>query len=165
MKILTKIIALVICVGPIYGKPSSKQSSPPAEQPKQVFTISRPTNGRYTPHRDKSDHWYAGEIITIKYPTFRYEYFTDVADAETPDYTGKIQLFEDHIFLNHPGVPYPYRVAGFLDGRSVLLSWEAYQSWKKNGRVSRGGILYLQKAEPDAQQDSGGQPAIRSESQ
>ncbi len=151
MKILIKIIALVICVGPIYGEESSKPTTPPAEQPKQVFTISRPANGQYMPQRNRSDHYFAGQIITIKDQTFRYEYFTDVVNAETPDYTGKIQVFEDHIFLDHPGVPYPYRVAGVLDGRSVLLSWEAFQSLKKNGRVSRGDILYLQKADPEAQ--------------
>jgi hypothetical protein len=107
MKILIKIIALVICVQSIFGEESSKQPTPPAEQPKQMFTISRPENWRYMPHRDKSDHYFDGQIITIKDQTFRYEYFTDVVSAETPDYTSKIQVFDDHIFLDHPGVPYP----------------------------------------------------------
>jgi|GEM_PF-2533946 len=123
----------------------------------QVFTISRPANGRYSPKRDKKDYGFAGEIVTIKDQTFRFERFTDCVGEETPDYTGKLQVFEDHIFLDHPGIQFPYRIAGILDGRPVLLNWKTYQAWKKGNRIGYE-ILYLQKPEVDARQADPAKP-------
>lgn len=151
MNFLMTVIALATSIGPIYGDGSPDQSSPTVDRPMQVFTISHPKNGQYTPHKTKNDICFAGECITIKDQTFRYETFTDVIGAETLDYKGKVQVFEDHILLDNPRILDPYLVAGVLDGRPVLLKREAYQSWKNNGRVSNGyySILYLQPTDPE----------------
>jgi hypothetical protein len=109
---------------------------------------STPTEGRYGPWRDRNkEGWYAGEIITITNAFFRYVTFSDVGDPKhpRPDYSGPIKIFPDHIFLDHPGVPYPYRVAGRADGRPVLVTWEGYKQWKKRKSIFELNILWLQK--------------------
>src|SRR5262245_47359239 len=96
--------------------------------PIKEFQISPPASGRYAPWRDRKDSpkCYAGELITISESTFRYSYFSDVVDPNRPEpnYSGKLLTFKDHIYLDHPGVPYPYRVSGLADGVPVLLTWE-----------------------------------------
>jgi len=159
MKILITVIALASSVGAISGEESPTQASPSAAQAAQVFTLSRPVNGRYTQKWDKDHPGYARDIdiLTIKDNTFRYEYSVD---EEPFDHTGKLQVFEDHIFLDHPEVPYPYRVSGILDGVPVLLTWQAYQTWKKNkqDKSLRYYILYLQKPEVDVQKPDTAKP-------
>jgi len=110
------------------------------------FSVSAPAFGLYGPWRDKDKTgWYGGELITITNATFNYTTFSDVA-GKRPEYSGALLVLTDHIYLNHPGVPYPYRVAGVADGVPVLFTWEGYEQWKKTGKVFELNILYLQKA-------------------
>ena len=113
------------------------------------FEIAPPASGTYAPWRDRKDspRWYAGELIIITNSTFRYGRFSDVIDPDKPkpDYSGKISIFKDHVYLDHPGVPYPYRVAGLADGVPVLLTWEGYEQWKKKKKVFELELLYLEK--------------------
>lgn len=116
------------------------------------FMVSAPTPGTYAPWRDSSENdgrFFAGEIIIIHDTSFRYGNFSDDLDTNYPpdDFTGKLSVFKDHIFLNHPGVPYPYRIAGKADGTPVLMTWKAHEQWKKTGKVSHGygDILFLEK--------------------
>ena len=113
------------------------------------FEIAPPASGTYAPWRDRKDspRWYAGELITITNSMFRYGRFSDVIDPDRPqpDYSGKISIFKDHIFLDHPGIAYPYRVSGLADGVPVLLTWEGYEQWKKKQKVFELNLLYLEK--------------------
>ena len=115
--------------------------------PVSKFIISAPAYGLYGPWRDAKDqhNWYAGELVIITNASFRYTTFSDVVRTNRPDYSGTVSVFKDHISLNHPGVPYPYRVAGAADGIPVLLTWEGYEQWKKTGKVFELNVLYLQK--------------------
>ena len=110
------------------------------------FVVSAPVSGRYTPWRDPQDHhrWFCGEIILINGSSFCWTEFSDVVRPE-PDYSGTLVMYKEHIYLNHPGIPYPYRVAGVADGVPVLLTWEGYESWKKSGKVFELNLLYLEK--------------------
>ena len=111
------------------------------------FKLSPPANGTYAPWRNQKNqiNCYGGELITIKASSFEYTTFSDVIGAERPDYKGHIEVFNDHIYLDHPGVPYPYRMSGIADGVLVLITWEGYEEWKKKHTISRGNILFLQK--------------------
>jgi hypothetical protein len=144
MKTLLTAFAFASVLASVLAEEAPVQSSPSKEQPALVFKISLPADGQYAPNQSDDEIYYAGETITIKDQTFRFLTFTDIANAEGADFKGKVQVFEDHVFLDHPGVMYPYRIAGTLDGRPVLLTWIAYQSWKKSGQIPFG-ILYLQK--------------------
>jgi hypothetical protein len=114
--------------------------------PVAKFVVSTPASGLYGPWRDAKDQtkWYAGELITVTNSSFRYTTFSDVV-GKRPDYSGTVSVFKDHIYLDHPGVPYPYRVAGVADGTPVLFTWEGYEQWKKTGKVFMLNVLYLQK--------------------
>ncbi len=126
-----------------------------AESPKDgmipvaKFTVQAPATGRYTPWRDSQNQtvWYASEIIVIRESLFRYSRFSDVIDPKRPepDYSGKLSVFKDHIYLDHPGVPFPYRIAGVADGVPVLLTWESYEQWKKTKKVFELNLLYLER--------------------
>ena len=113
------------------------------------FEIAPPASGTYAPWRDRNDSikWYAGELITITNSTFRYGRFSDVIDPDRPqpDYSGKISIFKEHVYLDHPGIAYPYRVSGLADGVPVLLTWEGYEQWKKKKKVFELNLLYLEK--------------------
>ena len=111
------------------------------------FTISAPASGTYAPWHDRKDQikWYAGEIIIITNSSFRYTTFSDVV-GKRPDYSGTVSVFKDHIYLDHPGIPYPYRVAGVADGVPVLFTWEGYEQWKKTRKIFMLNLLYLEKS-------------------
>ena len=113
------------------------------------FEIAPPASGTYAPWRDRNDSlkWHAGQLITVSGPTFRYVFFSDAIDPDRPqpDYPGKISIFKDHVFLDHPGVPFPYRISGLADGVPVVLTWEGYEQWKKKKKVSGADLLYLEK--------------------
>jgi hypothetical protein len=117
--------------------------------PVAKFVLSSPTNGTYAPWRDAKNQtkYYAGETITLTNASFRYTTFSDVVGNHR-DYSGKVSIFKDHIFLDHPGMPFPYRVAGLADGVPVLFTWEGYEQWKKTGKVFELNVLYLQKPNP-----------------
>jgi hypothetical protein len=106
-----------------------------------------PVEGRYAPWRDPKNqiNWWAGELITITNASFRYSTFSDVIDSKhpRPDYSGPLKVF--HVYLDHPGVPYPYRVAGRADGTPVLVTWEGYEQWKKDRKIFQLNILWLWK--------------------
>jgi len=106
--------------------------------PIKKFEISPPASGTYAPWRERQDSpkWYAGELIIISESTFRYSRFSDVIDPDRPkpDYVGKLSIFKDHIYLDHPGVPYPYRVSGVADGMPALLTWGGMSNGKKQRR-------------------------------
>lgn len=109
------------------------------------FVISAPAAGTYAPWRDpKQNKWFAGEIIVISGSTFRYTTFSDVVGSER-DYSGTLSVLKDHIYLEHPGVPYPYRVTGLADGVPVMLTWAGYEQWKEKGKLEELNLLYLQK--------------------
>ncbi|HZV35079.1 MAG TPA: hypothetical protein VFB72_10950 [Verrucomicrobiae bacterium] len=109
------------------------------------FSLSPPASGLYGPWRDKDKNRpYAGELIVITNASFRYTTFSDVV-GKRPEYSGTVSVFKDHIYLNHPGIPYPYRVAGVADGVPVLFTWEGFEQWKKTGKVFELNVLYLQK--------------------
>jgi len=111
------------------------------------FKLSEPAPGTYAP-QDSHNRimFFAGEIIIIEGSSFRYTRFSDVGSYIPPDYRGEFSSFSDHIYLNDPRVPSPFRIAGVADGTSVLLTREAYEQWQKTGAVAPGTILYLQKA-------------------
>ena len=107
------------------------------------WKLQPPTSGLYGP--DPSQRWYTGELVRIDGTNFHYTRFTDVAGSPVPAYTGRVVLYGDHIYLDHPGVPYPYRISGLLTNRPVLWTWEGYEQWKKTGKIDELGILYLEK--------------------
>ncbi|WP_414664858.1 hypothetical protein [Horticoccus sp. 23ND18S-11] len=113
------------------------------------FTIAPVKDGRYVPWRDSRNEgkYYAGEITTVVGTKFRCIYFTDVIRQEEirPDYSGTLKSYADHIYLDHPGVAYPYRVTGFLHGAFVMTTWRNYEHWKKFGSMPEHGTLYLEK--------------------
>jgi hypothetical protein len=113
-----------------------------------------PTDGRYAPWRDpkKQSDAFAGEIITITNGSFHYATFSDVIDRKhpLPDYSGRLRVFRDHVYLDHPGVPYPYRVAGRANGTPVLVTWEGYEQWKKAKKIFELNILWLWKEDAEA---------------
>jgi len=113
--------------------------------PKKVkFKISNLHDGLYVPYRTISFRGvFTSERLTIKNNTFHYKYFTDVVDAYAPDFKGAIRAKKDIIFLDHPGMSFPYRVTGKLEGRPVILTWRAHQKWLKDGLRPSKGILYL----------------------
>ncbi|HWH70143.1 MAG TPA: hypothetical protein VNT26_12215 [Candidatus Sulfotelmatobacter sp.] len=115
------------------------------------FVLSKPPAGKYAPWRnaDEQANWFAGETIEIKTSSFHYATFTDVVglDRPQPDYSGPLKVFTDHIYLDHPGICYPYRVAGRADGVPVLLTWAGYEEWRRTHKVTQLDILYLQKQE------------------
>ncbi|HSY18474.1 MAG TPA: hypothetical protein VK815_09085 [Candidatus Acidoferrales bacterium] len=123
-------------------------SEPPKDGmiPVAKFVLQAPPPGRYTPWHDPKDQikWYAGEIIVITRTNFHYTTFSDVI-RPMPDYSGPLTVFKDHVYLDHPGVPYPYRVAGVADGLPVLLTWEGYEQWKRTGKVFELNVLNLEK--------------------
>jgi len=111
------------------------------------FKISDPTPGTYTPWSPHNKiGYFAGEVIIMQGSTFRYTGFSDTSSYIPPDYRGEFSSFSDHIYLNDPRVPSPFRVAGTADGVSVLLSREGYKQWQTTGTVAPGMVLYLQKA-------------------
>jgi hypothetical protein len=89
--------------------------------------------------------WTAAEIITITNASFRYVRFSDVIDPKhpRPDYSGSLKIFPDHVYLDHPGVPYPYRVAGRADGTPVLVTREGYEQWKNGKNIFEFNVLWL----------------------
>jgi hypothetical protein len=114
------------------------------------FELStRPAEGRYAPWRDPKNQigWYAGEVIMITNASFRYTTFSDVIDPKhpCPDFSGPLKVFPDHVYLDHPGMRYPYRVAGRADGTAVLVTWEGYEQWKKSKKIFELDILWLWK--------------------
>jgi hypothetical protein len=113
------------------------------------FELSTPAEGRYAPWRDPKDRssFYGGELITITKASFHYHIFSDAIDPKhpSPDFSGPLKVFPDHVYLDHPGVPYPYRVAGRADGTPVLVTWEGYEQWKKAKKIFQRNILWLWK--------------------
>jgi len=112
------------------------------------FAIAPLADGKYTPWRapEERDAWYAGEIIILNGSTFHYARFSDVSSGQR-DYSGRVNAYQNHIYLDHPSIPYPYRIAGTADGKPVLLTWEGYEQWKKTGKVAENDILYRQNME------------------
>jgi hypothetical protein len=110
------------------------------------FVLAPPALGTYKPWRDPKERWYAGEIIILTNSSFHYIKFSDVVGRHR-DYSGTLSIFKDHIYLNHPDVPYPYRIAGVADGVPVLFTWEGYEQWKKTGKVFELNILYGEKTQ------------------
>jgi hypothetical protein len=112
--------------------------------PMPKFVLSAPTNGTYAPWRDPKDapRLYAGELITITNASFHYTYFSDVVGGGH-DYSGTVSVFKDHIYLNHPGIQDPYRVAGVADGVPVLFTSRGYEQLKETGKVSELNVLGL----------------------
>jgi hypothetical protein len=112
------------------------------------FKISEPASGTYTPWNPRNRIGiYAGEVIIIQGSAFRYTRFSDTSSYIPPNYLGEFTVFADHIYLNDPRVPSPFRIAGIADGVPALLTREAYQEWMKTGAVMVGDILYFQKKE------------------
>jgi hypothetical protein len=117
--------------------------------PVAKFVLSAPASGTYSPWRDPKDQikYFAGELISITNSSFHYGTFSDVPDTRV-HYSGSVSVFKDHIYLDHPGIPYPYRVAGVADGVPVLFTWEGYEQWKKTGKVFELNVLFCQKTSP-----------------
>ncbi len=117
--------------------------------PISKFEVSAPATGRYAPWRDPKDQiqYYGGEIIVVRDASFQYVVFSDYLGRPLPDYSGPLMTFKDHVYLDHPGVRLPYRVAGIADGVSVLVTWAGYEEWKKTGKIFELDILYLEKEE------------------
>jgi hypothetical protein len=113
---LRKILALLILVslGSLFAE---------STKPKQSFVIAPVKNGTYTPWRDRkeAERFYAGETIEVSGTKFHYVFFTDALQEHYPDWTGRLQVFPDHIFLDHPGIAYPHRITGYLDGKFVMV--------------------------------------------
>ncbi|WP_415909466.1 hypothetical protein [Oleiharenicola sp. Vm1] len=133
---------LLLCVW--FGIAASFAAAPK----KNSFVVAPPKDGRYVPWRkseDSSRH-YAGEIITLSGAGFRYQYFTDVIEEEVivPDWSGGLKISPDHIYLDHPAVPFPYRITGLLDGVFVMTTWRAVEHWKKFGNMQDYDVLYLE---------------------
>jgi hypothetical protein len=133
---------IVLCAIGCYAADTPKDGMIPIAK----FVVSAPANGRYTPWRNAQSHpnYYAGEIIAITNSVFHYTFFSDVV-GDGRDYSGKVSATNNFIFLQHPGIAYPYRVAGVADGVPVLLTWAGYEQWKKSGMVFELNILYLEK--------------------
>lgn len=117
--------------------------------PIKKFKIAPPVSGTYAPWRKRKDaaEWYAGEMIDISESTFRYSRFSDAIDPARPepDYSGKLSIFDDHIYLGPPDIPSAYRVSGLADGAPVLLTLQGYEQWKKEKSIFELNLLYLQK--------------------
>ena len=136
---------LMLFIFPVHAAQPDKQGMIPVAK----FVVQAPASGNYAPWQSKN-HWaYAGEIIVISGSTFRYRRFTDVlSDKPEPDYSGSFSVFENHINLDHPNVPNPYRVAGVADGVPVLMTQKGFEQWKKTGKVSELNVLYQEKEIP-----------------
>jgi hypothetical protein len=106
------------------------------------WKLQPPVSGRYVP--DPSKSWFAGEIVQIDGTNFHYTQFTDVGSARVPDYRGRVLIFKDHIYLDHPGMAYPYRISGLLTNRPVIWTWKGYEQWRKSGEIDELDILYLE---------------------
>ncbi|MGA3285014.1 MAG: hypothetical protein ABSD57_11230 [Verrucomicrobiota bacterium] len=137
------LLFVLLSVSAVVAGESTKDGFVPIAK----FEVSSPVPGWYAPWRDPKDQtkWYAGQLILITNASFRYGTFSDVVGVPRPDYSGPLKVFADHIYLDHPGVPYPYRVAGKADGIPVLVTWEGYEQWKKSGKVFELNILYFWK--------------------
>jgi hypothetical protein len=135
---LSLLFAVIFVAGAVAGEKQEDGFIPIAK-----FEMSAPAPGRYAPWRgpDGQLKWYAGELINITNSSFRYTRFSDVARPQ-PDFAGSLKIHSDHIYLDHPGIPYPYRVAGKADGIAVLMTWEGFEEWKKGRRVFMSNILY-----------------------
>lgn len=118
-----------------------------APSKKNSFVVEPPKEGQYVPWREEKDaiRHYAGEIITLSAASFRYQSFTDSLEEEmiVPDWSGQLKVSADHIYLDHPGVPFPYRITGLLDGVFVMTTWRAFEHWKKFGSMQNYDVLYL----------------------
>jgi hypothetical protein len=128
------------------GDSSDKESDKEGNVAIAKFELSAiPAEGEYGPWHDVKQYWYAGEITTIPNGSFRYTWFSDAMSDRRPQppYSGPLKVFSDHIYLDHPGVCYPYRVAGKADGTPVIMTWEGYEQWKKTKKVFELNILWL----------------------
>ena len=134
MRFLSLVIGLLIT-----GTLVAEESKTPAINK----TIIRPPDGRYSP--DPKGRYFAGEIITIKGESFQYTRFSDaVSEKDEPTYSGKVIFYSDRVFLNHPGIPFPYRIPGKLNGIPVLWTWKEHKAWEKSGKIG-DDVLYLEK--------------------
>lgn len=116
----------------------------PAIPQKVKFEISNPHDGLYVTYKTISFRSvFAWETLTIENNTFHYKYSTDVVGGYAPDFKGPVEVKKDSIFLDHPGMNLPYRVAGKLEGRPVILTWRAHQKWLSDSLRPNEGILYL----------------------
>ncbi|WP_150107222.1 hypothetical protein [Pedosphaera parvula] len=142
MRVVTFLVLLVFTG-------HAEERSPDGMIPVAKFVVSAPASGKYVPWRDPKDSpkWYAGELVVISESSFHYSQFSDAIDPNRPerDYSGKLSVFKDHIYLDHPGVPFPYRISGVADGVQVLLTWEGYEQWKRTKKVFELNLLYLEK--------------------
>lgn len=116
----------------------------------QRFVITPPVDGKYTSWREPAEQadCYVGEIIIFTGSKFRYVHFSDVS-SDIRDYSGTVELYQDHLYLDGPGIPFPHRVAGIADGTPVLVTWEGYKQWKKTGQFLARDLLYHQKTAPN----------------
>ncbi len=118
---------------------------------KVSFVVAPPKDGRYLPWRNGEEgHHYAGEIIVLSGDKFEYSFFTDVIEANNipRDWSGTWTRKDDCIFLDHPGVPFPSRIVGYIDGVLAMITWVDFQRWKKFGLIEQYGILYFHPPEP-----------------
>jgi hypothetical protein len=130
MKALLCVISCVwVCGGLLAADPS-----------KNAKGITRPADGTYVPNPKHS--WYAGEVIVIAGAKFQWSYFTDDLAHAPQDRKGPIRFFSDHIVLDEPHITKPKRIPGVVDGVPVLWEPEAYEKWKKTGKVDDLGILF-----------------------
>lgn len=138
MKALLAILA-IYSVGVAAHSQSNTNAAP-------LFTWKArpPLSGCYMP---EGPGLLAGEILDIKSNRFRYTWFTDSIPFHAPDYTGNIIEFSDHIFFDHCKIPSPDRVSGLLDDRPVLWTYEAFNNWKRTGKIDPTGILYWNQPE------------------
>ena len=117
---------------------------------KRGFVLAPPKAGVYAPWHNSTEAlgFYAGEIITLSKEAFRYQLKTDVIEEDNilQDWEGSLRIFEGHIYLDHPGVPFPYRITGYLDGVFVMTTWRTFERWKKFGVMEDYEVLYLQAA-------------------
>ncbi len=115
----------------------------PAAPQKVKFEITKPHDGLYVTYKNVAFRSvFVAETLTIETNTFHYKYSTDVVGVGA-DFKGPVEVKEDSIFLDHPGMVLPSRVAGKLDGRPVILTWAAHQRWLSDGLRPTEGILYL----------------------
>jgi len=146
-----RYVTLLLC---LVASCLSDASAAAENKSKNSFVLAPAKDGKYAPWRDPEEaiRHYAGEIVTIDGAKFRSTYFTDVVETEAldSDFSGAVRRYDDHIYLDHPGLAYPYRVTGFLDGTFVMITWRDYEFWKKFGRMPEYGALFLQtKKEPN----------------
>jgi hypothetical protein len=121
-----------------------------AAKSRQTFVAAPPKDGNYVPWRDpkEASRYYAGETIAIAGVDFHYVFFTDALQEEMifPDWKAKMKVFPDHIYLDHPGIAYPHRITGYLDGEFVMITWRALEHLKRFGNVGSERVLFLESS-------------------